>query len=96
MNGYLKVQFRKLRCFVANLNIDRFTRFCANFLGEKRRLCYALRFFQVCHLPDRQGEKWREQILHSDCDIVRTQKKHHFKTTQSKISDKFLENLGWR
>ena len=48
INGYLKVQFRKLRCFVANLNIDQFTRFCANFLGEKMRLCYFLRLFQVC------------------------------------------------
>ena len=35
MNGYLKVQFRKLRCFVPNFNIDGFTRFCANFLGKK-------------------------------------------------------------
>ena len=24
--------------------------FCANFLGEKMRLCYFLRFFQVCEL----------------------------------------------
>ena len=37
--GYLKVQFRKLCCFVANLNIGGFTRFFgANFLGEKNAL----------------------------------------------------------
>ena len=41
------VQFRKLRCFVVNLNIVGFTHFCANFLGENMRLCYFLRFFQV-------------------------------------------------
>ena len=45
INSYLKVQ---LRFFVANLNIDRFTRFCANFRGEKMRLCHFSRFLQVC------------------------------------------------
>ena len=45
INGYFKVQ---LRCFVANLNIDGYTRFCANFWRDKMRLCYFSPFLQVC------------------------------------------------
>ena len=35
--------------------------FCANFLGEKMRLCYFLRFFQVCLTTTEEAkEGWGE------------------------------------
>ena len=63
INGYLKVQ---LRCFVANLNIDGFTRFFVLIFGVKKCAC------AIFHAFCKSVQIFCDQIMRNYCFCLET------------------------